>query len=176
VCDLETSRIGAPYIYDISSLRVKQKIDCFFKGKNITPLSQLRAAPAFSTPRVLAQFAYKAYQYYKTGETDAQYEARLDLPDGWKLLTTASNGSVTNGYFGAAYWHPEHQQVVIAHRGTKPKNLGALWTDLTGALRNQYVQQMESASTFTHKVVEVLREVNRIKGVGFQMFFLPATL
>ena len=24
VCDLETSRIGAPYIYDISSLRVKQ--------------------------------------------------------------------------------------------------------------------------------------------------------
>jgi len=24
VCDLETSRIGAPYIYDISRLRVKQ--------------------------------------------------------------------------------------------------------------------------------------------------------
>ena len=24
VCDLETSRIGAPYIYDISSLRVEQ--------------------------------------------------------------------------------------------------------------------------------------------------------
>jgi hypothetical protein len=23
VCDLETSRIGAPYIYDISNLRVK---------------------------------------------------------------------------------------------------------------------------------------------------------
>jgi hypothetical protein len=23
VCDLETSRIGAPYIYDISSLRIK---------------------------------------------------------------------------------------------------------------------------------------------------------
>jgi len=26
VCDLETSRIGAPYIYDISSLRVKKNI------------------------------------------------------------------------------------------------------------------------------------------------------
>jgi len=25
VCDLETSRIGAPYIYDISRLRVNQK-------------------------------------------------------------------------------------------------------------------------------------------------------
>ena len=24
MCDLETSRIGAPYIYDISSLRVKK--------------------------------------------------------------------------------------------------------------------------------------------------------
>jgi len=24
VCDLETSRMGAPYIYDISRLRVKQ--------------------------------------------------------------------------------------------------------------------------------------------------------
>jgi len=24
VCDLETSRIGAPYIYDISSLRVNE--------------------------------------------------------------------------------------------------------------------------------------------------------
>jgi len=30
VCDLETSRIGAPYIYDISNLRVKQskQSDC----------------------------------------------------------------------------------------------------------------------------------------------------
>ena len=28
VCDLETSRIGAPYIYDISSLRVKMILNC----------------------------------------------------------------------------------------------------------------------------------------------------
>jgi hypothetical protein len=26
VCDLETSRIGAPYIYDISNLRVKVQV------------------------------------------------------------------------------------------------------------------------------------------------------
>jgi len=26
VCDLETSRMGAPYIYDISHLRVNQEI------------------------------------------------------------------------------------------------------------------------------------------------------
>jgi len=28
VCDLETSRIGAPYIYDISSLRVNTSAHC----------------------------------------------------------------------------------------------------------------------------------------------------
>jgi len=28
VCDLETSRMGAPYIYDISSLRVNKCIIC----------------------------------------------------------------------------------------------------------------------------------------------------
>jgi hypothetical protein len=26
VCDLETSRIGAPYVYDINNLRVKQTL------------------------------------------------------------------------------------------------------------------------------------------------------
>jgi len=30
VCDLETSRMGAPYIYDISYLRVNKKIFTFF--------------------------------------------------------------------------------------------------------------------------------------------------
>jgi len=30
VCDLETSRMGAPYIYDISRLRVKCKYDFMF--------------------------------------------------------------------------------------------------------------------------------------------------
>jgi len=30
VCDLETSRMGAPYIYDISHLRVKGRIATFF--------------------------------------------------------------------------------------------------------------------------------------------------
>ena len=125
---------------------------------------------------MLAQFASKAYEDYKTEETDAQYETRLALPDGWKLLTTASNDSKTNGYFGAAYWHPEHQHVVIAHRGTDPTNVGAMWTDLKGVVCNNYVRQMESAGTFAHKVVEVLREVNRLKGISFQLFFTGHSL
>jgi len=32
VCDLETSRIGAPYIYDISHLRVKENNEAIFRS------------------------------------------------------------------------------------------------------------------------------------------------
>jgi len=32
VCDLETSRIGAPYIYDISSLRINYLSHCIDEG------------------------------------------------------------------------------------------------------------------------------------------------
>jgi hypothetical protein len=125
---------------------------------------------------VLAQFASKAYTDYKTGETDSQYETRLDLPDGWKLLTTASNGRWNNGYFGAAYWHPQHQQVVISHRGTEIKNVGSLWTDLFGVMFENHAPQMSSASTFAHRVVEVLQDVNRLKPVSFQLFFTGHSL
>jgi hypothetical protein len=75
-----------------------------------------------------------------------------------------------------AYWHLEHQQVVIAHRGTNPKKWRPLWTDLQGVLRNKYVPQMESASTFAYKVVEVLREINDKKGTCFQVFFTGHSL
>jgi len=161
----------------LSHENFKQTLDDFFKDKNLTPLSQLTATPAFPTPHVLAQFASKAYKDYEEEEdTDAQYETRLALPDGWKLLTTASNISKGNGYFGAAYWHPQNQQVLIAHRGTDPKNLGALWTDLKGVVLNRYVSQMKSASTFAHKVVEVLREINQENGPIFQVFFTGHSL
>jgi hypothetical protein len=79
---------------------------------------------------------------YKTGETDAEYETRLALAECWKLLTTASNSRWNNGYFGAVCWHLEHQQVVIAHRGTRPTKLGSLWTDLFGMVFENHVPQM----------------------------------
>jgi len=148
----------------------KRTIEDFYKDKNITSLSQLIATPAFPTPHVLAQFASKAYTDYRTRETDAQYETRLALPDGWKLLTTAYNGSVYNSYFGAAYWHPEHQQVVIAHRGSDPKILEH-FTNFQSPVFDYPLPQVESASTFAHKVVEVLQEVSETKGVSFQLFF-----
>jgi hypothetical protein len=150
--------------------KFKQTMENYYKDKNITSLSQLTATPPLPTPYVLAQFASKSYTDQKTRETDAQYETRLTLPDGWKLLTTASNVNIYNGYFGAAYWHPEHQQVVIAHRGSDPKIL-ELFTDVQGVLLDYCVPQMESASTFAHKVAEVLQEVTETIGVSFQLFF-----
>ena len=148
----------------------KKTIENFYKDENVTYLSQLTTTPAFPTPHVLAQFASKAYTDYKTRETDAQYERRLALPDGWKLLTTASNDSVYNTYFGAAYWHPEHQQVVIAHRGSDPKIL-EYFTGFQSMLLYHILPQVESASTFAYKVVEVLQDVSETKGVCFQLFF-----
>jgi len=46
---------------------------------------------------------------------------------------------------------------VIAHRGTKPTNLGALWTDVFGVVFKHHVPQMAP------KFVEVLQECNPIK-------------
>jgi len=160
----------------LSKESFKESIDNFLEGKDINPIDQLTTTPAFPTPYILAQFASKAYEDYKSRETDADYEKRLILPDGWKLLTTASNTKMNNGYFGAAYWQPEYQQVVIAHRGTKPNSFGALWTDIKGVLFKHYVQQMDSATTFAYKVVEVLQEVNREKRVHFQVFFTGHSL
>ena len=96
-------------------------------------------------------------------------------PNGWKLLTTASHFGIKKGYFGIAYWHPEHQQVVIAHRGTDFKNVGALLTDVKGVLFNNYVNHMSSASTFANKVVAVLREIEQEK-VTFELFFTGHSL
>ena len=45
----------------------------------------------FPTPHLLAQFASKTYTDFKKGQTDAQNETRLALPDVWKLLTATSN-------------------------------------------------------------------------------------
>jgi hypothetical protein len=160
----------------LSQENFKESVDNAFRNKDINLVAQLTTTPTFPTPYVLAQFASKAYKDYKRRETYADYEKRLTLPDGWKLLTTASNTKTNTGYFGAAYWHPEYQQVVIAHRGTKLKTCGAAWTDIKGVLFKHYVKQMDSATTFAHKIVEVLQEVNREKGIHFQVFFTGHSL
>jgi hypothetical protein len=104
-----------------------------------------------------------AYRDWKRGEPKP--------PGGWQLLTTTSNCGLKNSYFGTAYWHPEHQQVVISHRGTDIKNVGAVVIDVKGVSSNNYVQQMSSASTFANKVVAVLQEIEEGKKVSFEIFF-----
>ena len=143
----------------------KQSIKKFHQNKQLSTIDQLRATPAYPPPHVLAQFASMAYRDCKIGDLD-----------GWLLLTTASHFGINNGYFGTAYWHPEHQQVVIAHRGTDIKNVGALVTDLKGILFNNYVEQMSSASTFANKVVAVLQEIEQENKVSFELFFTGHSL
>ena len=146
----------------------KQTVQEFHENKQSSATDQLKATPPYPTPHVLAQFASMAYRDCKHGDPNP--------PDGWKLLTTASHSGIKNGYFGTAYWHPEHQQVVIAHRGTDIKEVGALVTDVKGVLFNNYVQQMSSASTFANKVVSVLQEIEQEKKVCFELFFTGHSL
>lgn len=68
--------------------------------------AKLKAARAFPTAAVLATFSLKVYESLEGAE----------MPDGWMLLTTAANKEIANGYFGAAFWHPEQHRVIIAHR------------------------------------------------------------
>jgi len=146
----------------------KQSIKQFYGNKQLSAIDQLKATPPYPTPHVLAQFASMAYPDCKHGDPKP--------PVGWQLLTTASHSGVKNGYFGTAYWHPEHQQVVIAHRGTNFKNVGALLTDVKGVLFKNYVQQMNSAITFANKMVAVLQEIEQEKKISFELFFTGHSL
>jgi hypothetical protein len=99
---------------------VKLVIDASIRDGNDSASSDLlENVASFPSTAVLAAFASDVYENHEKGETDEEYETRLKLPSGWKLLTTARNTAIGNGYFGAAYYHAEYRQVVIVHRGTK---------------------------------------------------------
>jgi len=152
----------------LSHQNFKESIQQFYANKQLSAIDQIKATSPYPTSHVLAQFASMAYH-------DCTHEVPKP-PAGWQLLTTASNTGDENGYFGTAYWHSEHQQVVIAHRGTDIKNFGALVTDVKGVLFNNYVEQMSSASTFANKVVTVLQEIEKEKNVSFELFFTGHSL
>ena len=144
----------------------------YYANKQLSAINQLKATSPYPTPHVLSQFASMAYRDCKHTEPKP--------PDGWMLLTAASNFGLKNGYFGTAYWHPEYQQVVIAHRGTESNNVVAffkdLYTDIKGVVHNKFVDQMSSASTFANKVVAVLQEIEQEKKVSFELFFTGHSL
>ena len=145
----------------------KHSIEEYHENKQLSAIDQLKATPPYPTPHVLAHFAMLAYADYKHGDPKP--------PDGWQLLPRASHFGIKNGYFGTAYWHPEHQQVVIAHRGTDITNVGAILTDVNGVVFNNCVNQMSSASTFANRVVSVLQEIEQDK-VSFDLFFTGHSL
>jgi hypothetical protein len=145
----------------LSDGNFEQRIWYFYTHRQLSAVDQLTTTLPYPTPHVLVQFASMAYRDCKHGDPE--------LPDGWQLLTTASHLGISNGYFGAAFWHPEHQQVVIAHRGTA--NAGGVLTDVKGVLCNKSVPQMSSAITFANKVVTVLQEIEQEKKVCFEVFF-----
>jgi len=60
VCDLETSRMGAPYIYDISRLRVKQVRSC------LTPWQLGKGKVQFSTCGQHSEMLVSRHKNYKT--------------------------------------------------------------------------------------------------------------
>ena len=150
----------------LSNPNFKHSIEEFYANRPLSVSDKIKATSPYPTPYVLAQFASMAY-------LDCTHEDPKP-PAGWKLLTTGFHFGIKNGYFGAAYWHPEHQQVVIAHRGTA--DVGAVVTDVKGVIFNNYVEQMSSASTFAHKVVAVLQDIEQEKKVSFELFFTGHSL
>jgi Tfp pilus assembly protein PilF len=69
---------------------------------------------------------------------------------GWELVRTHPENS---GYFGAAYRHPQHRHVIIAHRGTE-KDLKDLLTDLDVITRRLSDQQASAWDNFAKKIIE----------------------
>lgn len=125
----------------------------------------------FPASKIMALFALLVY-CEKGNKSDAEYEKSIELPEGWTLLTTASNTNKLNGYFGAAFLNSSLQQVVVAHRGTVPGNPGSWWTNFIGIVWNKNAPRMNSAVTFTDIICKALSDTNKI---SYRRFHLSLT-
>ncbi|KAI2797185.1 hypothetical protein BLOT_011163 [Blomia tropicalis] len=151
--------------------KVKQHIKNFLENRS--NVDQFKRETSYLFPYNMCKFASIVYNDYQD-EGKAKYIKKL--PKGWKLLTTAKNTSFLNDYFGASFWNPEREQVVIAHRGTSPTNLGALWTDIKSIYGNIVSPQMSSAVTFTHNVQRIFAEIDKEYGTHFKIFITGHSL
>lgn len=75
----------------------------------------------------------------------------VTLPPEWKVLTTATNDNLNNGYCGVAFVKYSTQQVVIAHRGLY-LHTGSISSVINGVISSQYATQVCSAVTFVDMV------------------------
>ncbi|KAJ6216024.1 hypothetical protein RDWZM_010524, partial [Blomia tropicalis] len=150
---------------------VKQYIKNFLENR--PNIDQFERETSYLFPYNMCMFADIVYNDYKD---EGKTKYIKNLPNGWKFLTTAENSSTLNGYFGATFWHPEREQVVIAHRGTIPSKIGAVWTDIIGIYGNIVPSQMSSAVTFTHHVQRIFAEVDTKCGTHFKIFITGHSL
>jgi len=153
------------------TIKIKQRLENESANSKTNDSEKLNYGANHPTPYIFAKFAQKASEQIK------KYEK--DLPTGWKFLTTAANEN--NGYFGVAYWHLKSQQVVIAHRGTEISSINdiitdIIRTDLKGIVFNKYVKQMNSASTFTYRIINLLNKLDKEFRTNFQLFFTGHSL
>ncbi|GAB6028822.1 hypothetical protein CHUAL_004631 [Chamberlinius hualienensis] len=99
-----------------------------------------------------------------------------DLPSDWKFLMSAGNNSFNNGYFGSAFYNKNHQQIVIAHRGTTLHDTSDLLTDINGIMKNTFTQQQTSAMTFAHLMVQLINELNENEDSYWKLSFTGHSL
>ena len=65
MCDLETSRMGAPYIYDISTLRVKQRTHVLsIKGPRKCRFQFIRTLVRVIAPGMISPYVQKRTQKF----------------------------------------------------------------------------------------------------------------
>ncbi|KAI2796146.1 hypothetical protein BLOT_016068 [Blomia tropicalis] len=150
--------------------KVKQHIKNFLENR--PNVDQFKRETSYLFPNDMCKFASIVYYDYKD-KTKTNY---MNLSEGWKFLTTAENLSTTNGYFGATFWNPKREQIVIAHRGTSPTNFGAVLTDIKSIYGDKISPQMSSAVTFTHHVQRIFAEIDKECGTHFKMFITGHSL
>ncbi|KAJ6216051.1 hypothetical protein RDWZM_010551 [Blomia tropicalis] len=129
--------------------KVKQHIKNFLENRS--NVDQFKRETSYLFPNYMCKFASIVYYDYKD-KTKTNY---LNLSEGWKFLTTAENLSTSNGYFGATFWNPEREQVVIAHR---------------------VPSQISSAVTFSHYVQRIFDEIDKEWGTHFKIFITGHSL
>lgn len=160
ILQFDSLKVDSKLVLSCESLveEIRQNI----KVENLPIIDKLKATLEFPSAAFLATFSLKVYENLEKEE----------IPDGWKLLTTAANKELANGYYGAAFWHPEQHRMIVAHRGTELNNIGAVVADIVGIVGNNCGGQMESACTFGEKVVQALRTIEQEnEDVHFELFF-----
>lgn len=70
---------------------------------------------------------------------------------GWNLVTFHIG---TGGYRAALFINHQKRQIVLASRGTKANNFGALYDDLAGVMLNGKVEQHKAAVLFLESIID----------------------